>query len=170
LRFFWGGQKTGLDLRAVRAYDRGMASLAVLINIILAILTFYFYVKAGRRFYRRETPFLAILGVAVVLDILTAFSASFKLTPTTVLAGPHVVPWRSILFLFHISTSTLGMFGYIFVYLVLLTRGKKRPLDGLRKFQYRILLPAWALGEVIALTNAILKFVLKIRIYDYFRF
>jgi hypothetical protein len=147
-----------------------MASLAVLINIILAILTFYFYVKAGRRFYRRETPFLEILGVAVVLDILTAFSASFKLTPTTVLAGPHVVPWRSILFLFHISTSTLGMFGYIYVWLRLLIKGQDHPYEKMRVFQYRVLLPAWAIGEIIALTNSILKFALHVRAYDYFRF
>jgi len=147
-----------------------MAGLAVLINIVLAVVTFYLYVVAGRRIYRRKEPYLGLLGAAVILHVVTAFLASFRITPTTVLAGPHVVPWRSVLFLLHISTSTLGMFGYIYVFLVLLIRGKKRPLDGLRKFQYRILLPAWAIGEVIALTNAILKFVLRIRIYDYFRF
>jgi hypothetical protein len=54
--------------------------------------------------------------------------------------------------------------------LILLSKGKERPYLWLRKFQYRILLPAWVIGEVIALTNSILKIVLKIRIYDYFRF
>lgn len=142
--------------------------MAVLINILMAVATFYFYVLASRRFYRREEPFLGYLGVAVVLDIATALLASFRLTPTTTLPGSHGAPWRSILFLSHMTTATLGMFGFIFVFLVLVIKGKDRPYDKLRKFQYRVLLPAWAIGEVIALTNSILKVVLKIRIYDYF--
>ena len=142
--------------------------MAVLINIVLAIATLYFYVLATRRFYRREEPFLGYLGVAVVLDIATALLASFKLTPTTALPGPHLVPWGSVLFLSHMLTATLGMFGFIFVFLVLVIKGKDRPYKKLRVFQYRVLLPAWAIGEVIALTNSILKIVLKIRIYDYF--
>jgi hypothetical protein len=144
--------------------------MAVLINIILAVATFYLYVLGSGRFYRRQEPFLGYLGAAVVLDIATAFLASFKITPTTTLNGPHVVPWRSVLFLTHMTTATLGMFGFIAVFLILLIKGKDRPYDRLRKFQYRILLPAWAIGEVIALTNSILKMLLKIRIYDYFRF
>jgi hypothetical protein len=143
--------------------------MAVLINIILAVVTAYFYILASGRFYRRQEPFFGYLGAAVVLDVATAFLASLKITPTTVV-GPHLVPWRSALFLFHISTSTLGMFGFISVWLVLLIKGRDRPYDSLRKFQYRVLLPAWAIGEVIALTNSILKIVLKVRIYDYFRF
>lgn len=142
--------------------------MAVLINIVMAVATLYFYVLASRRFYRREEPFLGYLGIAVVLDIATALLASFRLTPTTTLPGSHGAPWRSILFLFHMSSATLGMFGFIFVFLVLVIKGKDRPYDKLRTFQYRVLLPAWALGEVIALTNSILKMVLKIRIYDYF--
>jgi hypothetical protein len=142
--------------------------MAVLINILLAVATLYFYVLASRRFYRREEPFLGSLGVAVVLDIATAFLASFKLTPTTTLPGPHRVPWGSLLFLTHMTAATLGMFGFISVFLILVIKGKDRPYNKMRVFQYRILLPAWALGEVIALTNSILKIVLKIRIYDYF--
>jgi hypothetical protein len=142
--------------------------MAVLINIVMAVATLYFYVLGSRRFYRREEPFLGYLGIAVVLDIATALLASFRLTPTTTLPGSHGAPWHSILFLLHMSSATLGMFGFIFVFLVLVIKGKDRPYDKLRKFQYRILLPAWALGEVIALTNSILKIVLKIRIYDYF--
>jgi hypothetical protein len=144
--------------------------MAVLINVILAIVTFYLYVLASGRFYRRQEPFLGYLGAAVVLDIATALLASFKLTPTTTLNGPHVVPWRSALFLAHIGTATLGMFGFIAVLLVLLIKGKDRPYERLRRFQYRVLLPAWAIGEVIALTNSILKMALKVRLYDYFRF
>ena len=142
--------------------------MAVLINIVMAAATLYFYVLASRRFYRREEPFLGYLGIAVVLDIATALLASFRLTPTTTLPGSHGAPWHSILFLLHMSSATLGMFGFIFVFLVLVIKGKDRPYDKLRIFQYRMLLPAWALGEVIALTNSILKMVLKIRIYDYF--
>ncbi len=142
--------------------------MAVLINIVLAVATFYFYVLASRRFYRREEPFLGYLGVAVVLDVATAVLASFRLTPTTTLPGSHNAPWGSILFLIHITAATLGMFGFIFVFLALVVKGKDRPYDKLRAFQYRVLLPAWAIGEVIALVNSILKMILKIRIYDYF--
>jgi hypothetical protein len=144
--------------------------MLVLINIVLAVATFYFYVLASGRFYRRQEPFLGYLAAAVVLDVATAFLASFKVTPTTTLAGPHVVPWRSALFLLHITTATLGMFGFIAVLLILLIKGKDLPYPRLRKFQYRVLLPAWVVGEVIALSNSILKMILKIRIYDYFRF
>jgi hypothetical protein len=144
--------------------------MAVLINIVLAVATFYLYVVASGRFYRREEPFMGFLGAAVVLDVATAILASFKITPTTTLAGPHIVPWRSALFLIHMGTATLGMFGFIAVFLVLLTKGTDRPYDRLRKFQYRVLLPCWVAGEVIALANSSLKMVLKVRIYDYFRF
>jgi hypothetical protein len=142
----------------------------VFINIVLAVATFYLYVLASSRFYRRKEPFLGYLAVAVILDVATAFLASFGVTPTTTLAGPLVAPWRSALFLFHITTSSIGMFGFIAVLLVLLIKGKDLPYPRLRKFQYRVLLPAWVIGEIIALTNSILKIVLKIRIYDYFRF
>ncbi|HSA95227.1 MAG TPA: hypothetical protein VLJ16_04200 [Acidobacteriota bacterium] len=144
--------------------------MAVLINIILAVATLYLYVLGSGRFYRRQEPFFGYLGAGVVLDVATALLASFKITPTTVIAGPHVVPWRSVLFLVHITSATLGMFGFIAVVLVLLVKGTNRPYDRLRKFQYRVLLPAWILGEVIALANSILKIILKVRIYDYFRF
>ncbi len=73
-----------------------------------------------------------------------------------------------MLFLGHMAAASLGMFGFIFVFLTLVIKGRDRPYDKLRVFQYRVLLPAWAVGEVIALTNSILKIVLKIRIYDYF--
>jgi len=144
--------------------------MLVLINIVLALATFYLYVLGSGRFYRRREPFLGYLGAAVVLDVATAFLASFKITPTTTLAGPHVVPWRSALFLLHISTATLGMFGFIAVFLVLVIKGKNRPYPRLRAFQYRVLLPAWVVGEIIALANSILKIILKVRIYDLFRF
>jgi hypothetical protein len=62
------------------------------------------------------------------------------------------------------------MFGFIAVLLALLIKGQGRPWPRLRKFQYRVLLPAWMIGEVIALTNSILKILLKVRIYDFFRF
>lgn len=145
-----------------------MSHAAVLINIALAVATLYFYVVASRRFYRREEPFLARLGIAVLLDVGTAFTASFKLTPTTILPGPHRVPWDSVLFLTHMVTATLGLFGYIGVFLILVIRGKDRPYDRMRWITYRVLLPAWVLGEAIALTNSILKIVLRIRIYDRF--
>lgn len=142
----------------------------VFINIVLALVTLVLYVLASSRFYRRKGPFLGYLIAAVILDIVAAFLASFKVTPTTTLPGPHLEPWRSALFLFHITISSIGMFGFIAVLLVLLIKGKGLPYPRLRKFQYRVLLPAWLVGETIALTNSILKIILKIRIYDYFRF
>jgi len=142
--------------------------MAVSINLVMAIATLYFYVVASRRFYRRKEPFLWYLGVAVVLDIATALLASFKLTPTTMLPGVHRIPWGSVLFLSHMAAATLGMFGFIVVFLILVIKGKDQPYNKLRGFQYRVLLPAWAVGEVIALTNSLLKIILKIRIYDYF--
>lgn len=145
-----------------------MNEVAVLINIALAFATLYFYVVATRRFYRRQEPFLARLGIAVLLDVITALTASFKLTPTTTLPGPRHVPWDSVLFLTHMAAATIGLFGFIAVYLILVIRGKDRPYDRMRWFSYRILLPAWILGETIALTNSILKIILRIRIYDYF--
>ncbi len=157
-----------LDRLGDLSYDHFGAGMAVLINIVLAVATFYFYILGSGRFYRRKEPFLGYLGVAVVLDIATALLASFRLTPTTTLPGSHTVPWGSVLFLTHMTTATIGMFGFIFVFLVLVIKGKDRPYDKLRSFQYRVLLPAWAVGEVIALVNSILKIVLKIRIYDYF--
>ena len=62
------------------------------------------------------------------------------------------------------------MFGYIAVLLALLIKGKDRPWDKMRKLQFRILLPCWVIGEVIALTNAIVKLVFRVRIYDRIRF
>ncbi len=144
--------------------------MLILINIVLAAITFYLYVLASRRFYRGQKPFMGYLTAGVVLDIVGALLASFRLTPTTILPGSHVVPWRSPLFLLHITTSTLGMFGFIAVLLVLAIKGSDLPYPRLRKFQYRFLLPAWVIGEVIALSNSILKAVLKIRIYDHIRF
>lgn len=142
--------------------------MAVLINIALAIAALVLYVVASRRFYRNEEPFLGVLALAVVLDVGTALLASFKLTPTTALAGPHRSPWTSVLFITHMTAATLGMFGFIIMLVILLIRGTLHPYVWLRKFQYRVMLPAWILGTTIALTNSILKIVLKIRIYDLF--
>lgn len=142
--------------------------MAVLINIVLAVAALVLYVVASRRFYRNQEPFLGALAVAVVLDIATALLASFKLTPTTTLPGVHRAVWSSVLFVTHMAVATFGMFGFIVMLVLLVVRGTGHPYVGLRKFQYRVLLPAWILGTCIALTNSVLKIVLKIRIYDLF--
>ncbi len=142
--------------------------MAVLINIVLAIAALVCYVVASRRFYRKQEPFIGVLALAVVLDVATALLASFKLTPTTALAGPHRVPWTSVLFITHMAAASFAMFAFIVMLVLLLIRGTEHPYVGLRKFQYRVMLPAWILGTCIALTNSILKIVLKIRIYDLF--
>jgi len=38
--------------------------MSILINIVLAIVTFCLYVPASGRFYRRQEPFLGYLAVA----------------------------------------------------------------------------------------------------------
>ncbi len=142
--------------------------MAVLINIVLAIAALVLYVIASRRFYRKQEPFIGVLAIAVVLDVATALLASFKVTPTTALAGAHRVPWSSVLFITHMAAASFAMFAFIVMLVLLLIRGTGHPYVGLRKFQYRVMLPAWILGTAIALTNSILKIVLKIRIYDLF--
>ena len=103
----------------------------------------------------------------MVVDGATAVLASFGVTPTTQLPYADFVPWRSRLFLTHILLATIGFFGFIGIVIMLWIRGTRLPYPRLRVFQFRVLLPVWLVGEGIALVNALVKAVFRIRIYDY---
>ncbi|MGD8726304.1 MAG: hypothetical protein PVH40_01600 [Gemmatimonadales bacterium] len=139
----------------------------VLINLALALIALGLYIVGSHRFYHGRHPFLAFLVAAVLVDAVTAVLASFGITPTTELPYSDFVPWRSKLFLTHIVLASIGFFGFIGVMGVLLLRGTRRPYPRLRVFQYRVLLPIWIMGEGIALSNAFVKALFRLRIYDY---
>jgi hypothetical protein len=139
---------------------------AYLINIVLAIGALFFYIIGSRRFYLNKQPFLRYLSLAILIDIVTAVLASFKITPTMPFDNSQVVPWSSIAFIVHVVLACIGFFGFIGIYAALLIKGTQLPWTRLRKFQYKILLPIWLTGESIALVNALTKFFLHIRIFD----
>jgi len=142
-------------------------NLACLINIFLAVTALTLYYIGSRRFYLDCHPFLRILWLAILIDGLTAVLASFGVTPTTQLPYSDFVPWRSKLFVTHVILATIGFFGFITVVIILMTKGTHRPYPRLRRFQYRILLPIWLVGEGIALMNSLFKVLFRLRIYDY---
>jgi hypothetical protein len=141
---------------------------SVLINIILAILALYLYYQGSYRFYHNKSYFLQFFGSAIALDIFTAVLGSFKITPTTIIPGSDFVPWGSILFNLHVLLATFGFFGFIILFIYVSIKGKDLQYPRIRPFQFKILLPAWILGESIALINSLTKLVSGIRLYDYF--
>ncbi len=140
---------------------------ANLINIALAFAALSFYAIGSVRFHRDRQPFLRFLGLAILIDAVTAVLASFGITPTTRLPYSDFIPWSSKLFLTHIVLASVGFFGFIFVTLTLLFKGTHRPYPRLRPFQFRVLLPIWLVGEGIALANSLIKVTFRIRVYDY---
>ncbi len=141
---------------------------ACFINIILAVIALAFYYRGSFDFYLNRPTFLWYLGLAIFIDLTTAILGSFKITPTTTLPGSEHVPWQSVFFNLHVLLATTGFFGFIFIFILVLIRGKNLPYTHLRKFQFKILLPAWLTGESIALLNSLSKMFLKIRLYDFF--
>lgn len=140
---------------------------ANLINVLLAFAALALYAVGSRRFYLDRQPFLIYLGLAILIDAITAVLASFGITPTTQLPYADFVPWKSHLFVTHVILATIGFFGFIFVTFTLLIKGTRRPYPRMRRLQYCILLPIWLVGEGIALANALIKVLFRIRIYDY---
>lgn len=141
---------------------------AKLINVLMALAALALYAVGSRRFFLNRHPFLIFLCLAILIDAMTAVLASFGITPTTQLPYSDFVPWRSKLFVLHVILATIGFFGFIVVTLTLLIKGTQRPYTRMRRFQYNVLLPIWLVGEGIALTNALIKVLFRIRIYDYF--
>jgi hypothetical protein len=49
----------------------------------------------------------------------------------------------------------------------LLTKDAHRPYPRRRRWQYKFLLPIWLVREGIALVNALVKVLFRVRCYDY---
>jgi len=138
-----------------------------LINILLAIIALFLYYRGSLSFYRKNSDFLIYISLAIFLDAITAVLGSFGITPTTIIPGSDFVPWNSVLFIIHVILATSGFFGFITLIIYILMKGKNREYPRLRKFQYKILLPTWLMGESIALINSIVKIIFGFRLYDY---
>lgn len=139
---------------------------ACLINIFLALLALGLYIVGSYRFYKNEKGYLLFLGLAILIDMVTAILASLRITPTSSYFQTAAVPWYSLLFKVHVMLSMIGFLGFIILFIYLLIRKKKQYSDNIRKWQFKILLPVWVIGECIALTNAISKIVFQVRIFD----
>jgi len=134
--------------------------------IAVQIIAFIPYFVGSWRFYRGKNGFLALIGLGIILDAIIAFAASSGLLPR--MREGQGAPWHSVLFLLHITTAGLGMFGFIILFIYVLVKGGGREYKRLRVFQYKVLLRLWCLGVIIALANFICKVAFGIRVYDYF--
>jgi hypothetical protein len=141
---------------------------ACLINVLLALLALVLYVIGSYRFYRQKPGYTAILGSAIIIDIATAILASFKITPTMVLPGLATIPWHSWLFRIHVVLSTIGFVGFIALFIYLLIRRPRNYSPWIRRWQFLVLLPIWVIGEGIALSNALTKIFLQLRLFELF--
>ena len=141
--------------------------LACLINVFLAITALVLYIIGSYRFYRNASGYTIILGIAIVIDILTAVLASLKITPTMEIAGTARIPYHSILFIIHVCFSMVGFVGFIALFIYLLIRNPSKYSRWVRMWQFRFLLPVWVIGECIALVNALSKIFYGIRIFEY---
>ena len=139
---------------------------ACLINVALAILALVLYVIGSYRLYRGKPGFVLILGIAIGIDIATAILASFKITPTMALPGVTPIPWHSWLFRTHVLLSTIGFVGFIVLFVYLLLRRQKQYSPWIRRWQFRVLLPIWVIGEGLALSNSLTKIFLHLRLFE----
>ncbi len=137
-----------------------------LINIFLALLALAFYIKGSYRFYKNKNGYIFFLGLAIVIDAVTAILASLKITPTSHHFDTDAVPWYSFLFNIHVVLSMIGFTGFIFLFFYLLSTKRDKQSSWIRNWQFRLLLPVWLIGETIALSNALSKIIFKIRIFD----
>lgn len=133
--------------------------------IIIQIAAFVAYFVGSRRFYRREEKCLDLIGLGIIFDVIVVLAVVAGLPRLEENQG---APHHSILFLLHVWTASLGMLGFIILFFYLLFNGVTRKYRRLRVFQYRILLPLWCLGVIIALVNFISEATVGIRIYDHF--
>lgn len=139
---------------------------ACLINIFLAFLALALYIIGSYRFYKNQKAYLLYLGLAILIDVVTAVLASLRITPTSTYFQTAAVPWYSLLFKVHVTLSMIGFLGFVILFIYLLAIKNRVYSDFIRKWQFRILLPLWVVGECIALTNAISKIIFQIRIFD----
>jgi hypothetical protein len=137
-----------------------------LINIFLASGALLLYAIASYKFFRNQKYFLYYLGSAIAIDIITATLASLRITPTTNLPAAAAVPWYSLLFKVHVILSMIGFVGFIVLFLYLLFSKPDKYKQWIRKWQFRMLLPVWIIGEGIALCNSIAKMIWGTRLFD----
>ena len=132
---------------------------------ILSIIALIFYFKGSYKFYKNQSGFFLWFGLGVFSDILMALVASTKIMP--VLLPNEGIPYTSILFMLHITMSTIGMVGYILVFLIIAIRGVNQPYPLLRVISYQILLPTWIVGVAIAIFNFLSKIVFQINLFNH---
>jgi hypothetical protein len=141
---------------------------ACLINLFLAFFALFLYILGSYKFYKGQPKYLLYFGLAISIDVATAVLASFKITPTYQLAGDLAVPWYSVLFHVHIVLSTIGILGFMLLFIYLLIRQSKPIAKRLRIGQFKVLLPIWVIGEGIALSNSLSKLIFQTRLFDLF--
>lgn len=130
----------------------------------MQIAAFVPYFIGSKRFYKREDNFMRWLAIGIILDLIMTFTPFLVKLPR--MQENQGAPWSSILFIAHITCAGIGMFGFIIMFLYLAYRGPNRRYPRLRKFQYVVLFPLWAIGVMIALTNFATKVAFNMRIYD----
>lgn len=133
--------------------------------IAVQIVAFVPYLIGSWRFYRGKGGFLGFIGLGVALDVLIAIVSSLGLLPR--MAESQGAPWHSVLFIIHIVSAGMGMFGFIILFFYVLIRGPQRRYVRLRVFQYKVLLRLWCVGVAVALANFIFKVAFGARIYDF---
>lgn len=136
-----------------------------LVIIGIQIIAFIPYVLGSYKFYKTKKNFMGWLAIGIILDITMAILPFVIELPR--MEGNQGAPWSSILFLVHISTAGIGMFGFIIMFIYLLINGVNHDYRILRKFQYTVLLRLWILGVGISLLNFLVKVIFCIRIYDF---
>ena len=137
-----------------------------LINILLAFIALILYVIGSYKFYKNQKGYHLLIGIALLTDGITAFLASFKITPTVQIPHTTAVPWDSVLFKCHVVFSTIGIIGFLILFVYLSVRRNSNYNTGIRKWQFIFLLPVWVFGELIALLNASFKIFFGIRLFD----
>ncbi len=136
-----------------------------LVIIGMQIIAFVPYIVGSRRFYQNKDKFMTWISLGILLDILMAISPFIFELPR--MESNQSAPWNSALFIIHIGTASIGMFGFLIMFLYLWINGTDYPYKKLRIFQYLFLLRLWIFGVSIALLNFIIKVAFNIRIYDY---
>jgi|GEM_PF-702525 len=137
-----------------------------LINVFLAFFALVLYGIGSYCLYIKGKGAVLILGIAIFIDVVTAVLASFKITPTVQIPGMVAVPWNSALFCLHVVFSMIGFLGFIILFIYLLVRKNAAYKNWIRKWQFYALLPVWVIGELIALSNALLKIVKGVRLFE----
>lgn len=134
--------------------------------IFLQALAFPLYIIGSRRFYLRKDNFMILLFFGIILDIIMTLIPFMVELPR--MSIEQSAPWNSYLFIFHIASAGIGMFGFIIMLIILQIKGTELDYTFLRIFQYKFLLRLWIIGVGIALINFFVKVMFQFRIYDYF--